>query len=672
MQPARPFVTPRPCPACGSEVDPLRAPRVIWLEDGPRFFCGQACKERFTLGERGFDATSKIALAPANPARPSVPDLVREATRTRESGEPSETGAQPRPRRLDSSRSLRWVAPAGLALAAVAAVLEPEAGARRWALLATGAAGLVVLIRAGLRAVAAAPVRARARELVEALPFRARVHTTAPGSYEEVRASDLRRGDAAIVLEGELAPVDGVIEEGACAALHFPRATHARPYVEGDFILGGTRVLEGAITVRALRTGDDRALRRAVGIAGRQRQDQTPASRLRFVIGRWGWAAFALAGAALLIWVGPDAAAAFLLGVPALAMVASLDAPLRAGAVAAAKRGMFFGSSRAVRDAGRARTTAILLRGALTAGEPEVQQALALGRMDLSRVLAVAAAAEHVAEDHPIAGAIRRYAAELTPVTATVRKERVHAGLGVTAVTPQGVPVVVGRRQLMLDEGISIAGADGDAAHIENEGLTPIFIAVDGALEALVAVLDPTHVGARDAVERIADLPCDVVVLSGDDRRTVERIASQLGGPRVKAPLLPSERADEVRALRDGGGITAAIGRGGEDDAVLAAADVPISLRLVGSALEDRGVVVASQDVRDAAGALWVARAVRRSTWRGVGLCAVVVAGVAAGAALGWLTPLVAALVAGIVEFWVIRGGARLLRRVDLRVPMKQ
>jgi cation transport ATPase len=105
---------------------------------------------------------------------------------------------------------------------------------------------------------------------------------------------------------------------------------------------------------------------------------------------------------------------------------------------------------------------------------------------------------------------------------------------------------------------------------------------------------------------------------------------------------------------------------------VLAAADVPISLRLVGSALEDRGVVVASHDVRDAAGALWVARAVRRATWRSIGSCALAAALVVLGAAMGWMTPVIGALVGLATEAWALRAGSRLLRRVDLRVPMQQ
>jgi cation transport ATPase len=482
----------------------------------------------------------------------------------------------------------------------------------------------------------------------------------------------LRQGDLVVVLEGELTPADGMIEEGSGLGLRYPKAAHSRPYREGDFILAGTRLLEGAATIRVRRTGHDRGIVRATELGRRKQQDRAVPSRLRFAVTRWSWLVLAPAAIAAFVWAGPAGAAAFLLGVPVLALLAALDIPLDAGALASARRGMFFGSSRALRDAGRTGTTAILLRGALTSGEPIVQQAHSLGSADLDHTLTLAAAVEKAAEDHPVARAIQRYAAEHGHAAATVRKERVHAGLGVTAVTSHGVPVVVGRRQLLLDEGISVATADSDATHIESEGLTPIFIAVDGRLEALVAVLDPVHVGARDAVQRIADLPCDVVILSGDDRRTVERIAAQLGAPQVKAPLLPHERVTEVRALRETGGITAAIGRGGEDDAVLAAADVPISLRLVGSALEDRGVVVASRDVRDAAGALWVARAVRRAMWRGIGSCVLVAALIVLGIAFGWMTPVIAALCGLGTEAWALRAGSRLLRRVDLRVPTQQ
>jgi Cu+-exporting ATPase len=431
-------------------------------------------------------------------------------------------------------------------------------------------------------------------------------------------------------------------------------------------------MLEGAITIRVRRTGQERGIVRAIELGSRMQQDRAPASRLRFAVAQWSWLLLAPAAISALVWAGPAGAATLLLGVPLLALLFSVDVPLEAGALASARRGMLFGSSRALHDAGRTSITAILLRGALTAGDPIVQQVQALGTMDPNDAVALAAAAEDAAGGHPIARAVRHYARDHDLPLPSVRRERLHAGLGVTATTSHGVPVVVGRRQLLLDQGISVATADSDAAHIESEGLTPIFIAVDGRLEALLAILDPTHVGARDAVQRIADLPCEVVILSGDDRRTVERVAAQLGASRVKAPLLPHERVAEVRALRETGGVTATIGRGGEDDAVLAEADVPVSLRLVGSALEDRGIVIASQDVRDAAGALWVARAVQQATRRSLGASFLGAVLVVLGTGFGWMTPLIAALCALATEAWTLRAGSRLLRRVDLRVPMQQ
>ena len=568
--------------------------------------------------------------------------------------------------------SLRIVAPLGLALAAAAGAWVPDPEAQRWSLVGAAMAAIAVSARNWVHSSLFSPLHAGAQELLATLPVRARVPTGDRSAYEEVPTSRLRQGDLVVVLEGEVAPADGVIEEGSGLGLRYPKAAHARPYDVGDFVLAGTRMLDGAATIRVRRTGHDRGMVRAIELGGREFQSRAGAARFRFAVTRSSWLVLAPIAIVSFVLAGPDAAAAFLLGVPVLALLASLEVPLNAGALASARRGMFFGSPSALSDAGRTGTTAILLRGALTAGEPIVQQAHSLGSMALGRVLALAAAVENAADDHPIARAIHRYAAEQDHAPATVRKARVHAGLGMTAVTSHGVSLVVGRRQLLLDEGISVAAADGDATHIESEGLTPIFVAVDGRLEALLAILDAVHVGARDAVQRITDLPCDVVVLSGDDRRTVERIAAQLGAPKVKAPLLPRERVSEVRSLRETGGVTAAIGRGGEDDPVLAAADVPVSLRLVGSALEDRGVVIASHDVRDAAGALWIARAVRRTMWRSMGTCGLGAAFVVLGATTGWMTPVVGALCGLMTEAWTLRAGSRLLRRVDLRVPMQQ
>lgn len=717
MLPERPRFPSQPCPTCGTQVDTIRAPRVLWLEDGIRFLCGEACRARFLDGARAYDRPTVRTTSVSRAERPSIPELVREATRVRSDeadtrGERESNYGAERWTALaasmgavgllvfTSSRELGWiaagliglcalldgrvawmtlgvpralglVAPAGLLLATWgAATSAPES--QRMALLGAAVAAVLVSSRGWFATRARIPVREATDSLRRTLPSSARIPATTPSAYEQVAATALRPGDLAVVLEGERAPADGVVEEGDGIGLRYPEAAHSKVYGEGDFMLAGTRVLEGAVTLRVRRTGPQRGLARAIELAERMRTDRRLPSRMWLGVARWSWLALGPTALLLGVGLGPESAATLLLGLPLFAWLASLDAPMQAGAVAAARRGMFIGSPGAFRDASRVQTTAVLLRGALTAGEPTVQRVIPLGEMKLNRVMALAAATERVAGDHPVARAIAHHAEQEGYRRAAVRKEHAVPGLGVTAVTARGVPIVVGRRQLLLDEGISVATADQDAAHIENEGLTPIFVAIDGNLEALVAILDPTHVGAPDAIRRIADLPSEVVILSGDDRRTVERIASNLGASRVKAPLLPPERVTEVQALRETEGVVAVIGRGGEDDAVLAAADVPLSLQLVGTTLEDRGIVVASRDVRDAAGALWIARAVRRATWRSAGVTTVVALGVVLSATFGGMSPALAALLAVLAEAWVLRAGSRLLRRVDLRVPMQQ
>ena len=718
MLPERPQLGSLACPACGREVDALRAPRVVWMDSGPRFLCGERCQERFALGERPFDARSSTPTPTPSAPRPSIPDLVREATQTRDSRR-AEPGS-PHPGRpfepfvafglaalalafigLSDSRELGWIgaflivlcaavnarvplrvvkaptvlqwaAPAGLAISTLSVFGSHTPAEERWALLLCAGAAILLSLRNAFHAWANGAVARAGRELRSSLPESARIPSEQSPAYEEVSADALRAGDLAVVLEGERLPADGVVEEGDARVLLYPHASRSEATPPGGFLLAGTRVTEGALTIRVQRCDRDRAVVRLLELHPEATTSRSRMARARRSIGTWGWAACVVVGVAVAATSGVENAGVALLGFPVLASIASFDAPLDAAARAAARRGMFFGGASALLESSRVRTTAILLRGALTAGEPIVQQVQSLGRTDVDAVLALAAAAERMTPDHPIARALLAYANQQALATAIVRKEQVQPGLGITAVTTGGVSLVVGRRQLLLNEGISVATADDEATHIENEGLTPIFVAVDGNLEALVAILDPTHVGAPDAVRRISELPSEVVILSGDDRRTVERIAEQLGASNVKAPLLPEERALEVRALRETGGVTAAVGRGGADDAVLAAADVPVSLRLAGTATERRGVVAATGDVRDAAGALWIARAARRSILRASGAAFAVLVVVITGASMGWLSaPLAAALGIG-AELWALRAGSRLLRRVDLRVPMRQ
>jgi P-type E1-E2 ATPase len=242
----------------------------------------------------------------------------------------------------------------------------------------------------------------------------------------------------------------------------------------------------------------------------------------------------------------------------------------------------------------------------------------------------------------------------------------------VTAVGPGGEPFVIGNRQLLLDEGVSIAVADAEAEACEARGLTALFIGLGGRVRAVVALQDGVRPGARAAVQRLFDLGIEVVLLSGDHHGTVEALAHNLDVAHVKSELLPEERVSEVRRLRETGRAVAVFGRGPYDDATVGAADVPVVLGAAGAHTGELTVALATDDVRDGAAALWIARATRLETWRGV-LTAMGGGGLlVAAAAVGWAAPAVAAIGSLAIDAFALPAGARLLRRIELRVPARR
>ena len=342
-----------------------------------------------------------------------------------------------------------------------------------------------------------------------------------------------------------------------------------------------------------------------------------------------------------------------------------------AAAFAAAERGVIFADARSLEDAGRVASLATGTVSIVTAGRPEVVEIHIQGDDPNVPALALAAGLQEGVDDHPIAEAIRAHAIEQgVPPIALRRIQRV-PGRGVRALTAEGQEVVLGNRQLLLEAGTSVAVAEDDATRAEGRGLTVLFLSVDSRVRAVFALRDAVRVGARPAVQRLFDLGIEVVLMSGDHRATVEALARPLDVTHIKANLTPSERATEVERLRDSGGVVAALGRAGVDDAFVAAARVPIVLGEVGVPGGERGVALGSDDLRDAAAALWIARAARREMLRGT-LVAFSAGGmVALGAALGWVPPAMAALVAVAVDLFALPSGSRLLHRIDLRVPLR-
>jgi Cu+-exporting ATPase len=172
-------------------------------------------------------------------------------------------------------------------------------------------------------------------------------------------------------------------------------------------------------------------------------------------------------------------------------------------------------------------------------------------------------------------------------------------------------------------------------------------------------------------VQRLFDLGLEVVLLTGNQRGSVQGLAAALDIEHIKAELSPEERGLEVRSLRDAGTVVAAIGHPGDDDAALAAAHAGIVLSAAGGSATERAVALVSDDVRDAADALWIARAAREASQGALRVAGVAFAAIVAAAAFGLVVPGLAALLAMGVDAYCVGSGARLLRRIALRLPSR-
>ena len=576
---------------------------------------------------------------------------------------------------------LVWVTPpVGVALAALAALAAhlDDPGRAGPALAGAAVAAGAVLVRAWLDRRARRPIAERVHSLAKGLPARVRVPAEgATGDdmrYAETAASAVRAGEEILAVEGEVIGVDGIVQAGEARVRLHPDAIASERRVAGDPVLAGARVRSGALRVLATRVGQDRALVRiqrfgAPGLGGAR------VVRLAQQVGRFGGLVAAAGALGALALTGEpglagalEAAAAALVAAPLLSARRSAESPLVAAAAAGAARGIVFHDARSLEDAGRITTAALTTTGTVTRAEFEVVEVHVLHGEPLDPLLALACAAEVGAGDHPLALAIARYAKARGVAPASVRRVTHAPGRGVSALTPGGDRVLLGSRQLLIEDGVSVALAEADAARAEGRGHTALFLSHAGKVRAVFVVRDEVRPDARAAVQRLFDQGAEVVLLSGDSRATVEALARQVDVTNVKAELLPEERGEEVRRLGEQG-VVAAVGKPGLDAHVLEAADVPVHLGAAGSPLAERGVALTSDAVRDAAAAIWIAGAARREAWRGLGLAVGVGGVLVASAALGWLPPAAAALCAVGVDAVVLRAGERLLRRTELRLP---
>jgi Cu+-exporting ATPase len=241
-----------------------------------------------------------------------------------------------------------------------------------------------------------------------------------------------------------------------------------------------------------------------------------------------------------------------------------------------AENGVLIRSGEALETAHRIQTIILDKTGTLTQGQPVVTNILAIPGFSEDELIRVAASAEHGSE-HPLGEAIVNAARERNLALEDAADFNAIPGQGIEAKI-SGRTVLLGNLKLMQDRKFSLNGLEEKASQLSQEGKTPMFLGIDGSITGIIAVADTLKTNSRAAVRELHHLGLEVVMLTGDNKRTAEAIAREAGIDRVLAEVLPEHKAREVKRLQDEGRVVAMVGDGINDAPALAQADVGIAI----------------------------------------------------------------------------------------------
>ncbi|MFD2613411.1 heavy metal translocating P-type ATPase [Paenibacillus gansuensis] len=398
------------------------------------------------------------------------------------------------------------------------------------------------------------------------------------------------KGDLIAVKPGEKIPVDGTVVEGISSVDESMLTGESLPVGKqaGDSVIGATINKHGSFTMKAVKVGKDTALAQIIKVVEEAQGSKAPIQRVADRIsGIFVPIVIGLAVVTFLVWIigmEPGNAASALEKAIAVLVIAcpcalGLATPtsIMAGSGRAAELGILFKGGEHLESMQRVQTVVVDKTGTVTKGKPELTDVIpAPDYVKEEELLSLAAAAEKSSE-HPLAEAIVEGARSKGYEIGSAEQFEAVPGYGIRAVV-NGKQVAAGTRAFMRQLHIPYETAVREMEQLENEGKTAMLIAVDGRYAGLVAVADTVRETSKAAVDRLKSMNMEVIMMTGDNRRTAEAIAMQVGIERVLAEVLPDGKAAEVRKLQQAGRITAMVGDGINDAPALATADVGIAV----------------------------------------------------------------------------------------------
>ncbi|NCU19961.1 copper-translocating P-type ATPase, partial [Candidatus Falkowbacteria bacterium] len=482
------------------------------------------------------------------------------------------------------------------------------------------AAVIVTLILLGrwLESRARGHAGAAISRLVGLRPATARV--IRPGGTVDLPVAELAPGDLVALAPGERVAVDGVVTEGS-GWIDESMLTGEPVPVEktpGATVTGGTLNGPAALTMRVTATGADTVLARIIALVEAAQGAKLPVQALVDRVTRvFVPVVMALSAATFALWLGfgagftPALVAAISVMIIACPCAMGLATPVSilVGTGRGAELGLLFRRGDALQRLAEARVVAFDKTGTLTLGRPHLTDLICAEGVTEAEALRLAAAAEARSE-HPLAAAILAKAAARGLTLPPARGARALAGLGLVA-TVEGRAVLIGNADALAEAGVDTAPLAAQAARLAAEAKTPVWLALDGQLAALMALADPVRPTAAQAVADLRAAGVDVALISGDTPATAKAVARQLGIARVVAGVRPEGKVAALAALPRP---LAFVGDGINDAPALAAADVGLAIGTgTDVAIEAADVVLMQGDPAGVARALRLSRATMRN-----------------------------------------------------------
>lgn len=429
------------------------------------------------------------------------------------------------------------------------------------------------------------------------------------GAETEIPVEEVEIGDIIIVKPGSKIPVDGVVIEGHTAIDESMLTGESMPVDKkaGDKVYAASLNTTGTVKFRAEKVGSDTALAQIIKLVEQAQGSKAPIAKLADIVaGYFVPAVIAIAVASGIAWFIGTGDFKFALTIFISVLVIACPCALglatptaiMVGTGKGAENGILIKSGEALETAHKINAIILDKTGTITEGKPSVTDLICASNFTQEKLLQLVASAEKNSE-HPLGQAIVRGAQEKSLALLEAENFNSITGQGIEAQIA-GLSVFAGNRKMMEEKNISVKELEKDADKLAEEGKTPVFVAADGQPAGIVAVADVVKKSSRAAIESLHKMGIEVAMITGDNKKTAEAIARQVGIDRVLAEVLPQDKAFEVKKLQQEGRKVAMVGDGINDAPALAQSDIGIA---IGSgtdvAMESADIVLMHSDLTD-------------------------------------------------------------------------